>query len=68
MSQPDILKKPSQPETGALNFAPKGNALIPKSLMLSAVVIILAMLVIIVGDVLIGGLGTMSWTFLSKAP
>jgi phosphate transport system permease protein len=51
-----------------LTLAPKGKAIIPKILMLSAVVIILAMLAIIVGNVLIGGLGTISWTFLTSPP
>jgi phosphate transport system permease protein len=68
MSMLQTQSQSSQPATGALNFTPKGKALVPKILMLAAVVIILAMLAIIVGDVVIGGLGTISWTFLSQAP
>jgi phosphate transport system permease protein len=62
--------RPQQPaDSGtSFTFAPKGSGLIPKTLMLTAVVIILLMLAVIVGNVLIGGLGTISWTFLSSPP
>jgi phosphate transport system permease protein len=51
-----------------IRFAPKGTAPLPRALMLLSVVIILAMLVVIVIDVMIGGLGTISWEFLSSPP
>lgn len=51
-----------------LEFRPKRAGLIPRSLTLAAVVIIIAMLAVILWNVVYGGLGTMSWEFISKPP
>jgi phosphate transport system permease protein len=51
-----------------LEFKSKGSGLIPRGLTLTAVIIIIAMLAVILLNVLHGGLGTISWEFLSKPP
>jgi phosphate transport system permease protein len=51
-----------------INFVPKGTSPLPRALMLLSVIIILAMLAVILIDVMIGGLGTISWEFLSRPP
>lgn len=50
------------------HFKPKGTARIPRALMFLSVMIIFAILAIILFDSLWGGIGTISWTFLSSAP
>jgi phosphate transport system permease protein len=49
-------------------FRPKSSGVIPKSLTLAAVIIIVAMLAVILIDILLGGLGVISWEFLSSPP
>jgi phosphate transport system permease protein len=59
------------PATGtgpAIKFVPKGTSPLPRALMLLSVIIILAILAVILIDVMIGGLGTISWEFLSSPP
>ncbi len=51
-----------------LQFQPKTRGYFPRALTLTATIIIILMLVVILGNVLIGGIGTISWEFLSKAP
>jgi phosphate transport system permease protein len=51
-----------------MHFKPKGTAPIPRALLLSAVIIIMLMLGTILGNVLWGGLGTISWEFLTSPP
>jgi len=51
-----------------LKYRVKTSGVIPRGLTLLAVVIILLMLAIIVGDVLVGGAGTISWEFLTQPP
>lgn len=51
-----------------LRFQPKTQGYLPRGLTLAATLIIILMLVVILGNVLLGGLGTISWEFLSKAP
>jgi phosphate transport system permease protein len=51
-----------------LRFQPKTSGVIPRGLTLAAVIIILAMLGIILGDIAIGGAGTITWEFLSHPP
>jgi phosphate transport system permease protein len=46
----------------------KTSGMIPRGLTLAAVVIILLMLAVIMGDVVIGGAGTISWGFLTRPP
>ncbi len=50
------------------NFTPKGTAPIPRALMLLSVIIIMAILGVIVLNALWGGLGTITWTFLTSPP
>ena len=52
----------------SLSFRPKSRGLIPRGLTLLAVLIILLMLAVIVGNIIIGGLGTISWEFLTHPP
>jgi phosphate transport system permease protein len=49
-------------------FKPKTSGIIPKGLTLAAVLIILAILAVIFGVVVYGGIGTISWDFLSRPP
>lgn len=51
-----------------LEFQPKTRGLIPRGLTLAAVIIITAMLAVILLNVVYGGLGTISWEFLSSPP
>ncbi len=46
----------------------KGSGVIPRGLTFAAVLIILAMLGVILVNVIYGGLGTVTWEFLSKPP
>jgi phosphate transport system permease protein len=50
------------------DFRPKTSGRMPKLLMLTAVFIIVAILAVIVVNVAWGGLGTISWTFLTSPP
>jgi phosphate transport system permease protein len=50
------------------DFRPKAGGAVPRTLMLTAVLIIVAILAVIVGNVVWGGLGTISWTFLTSPP
>ncbi|MEW6411682.1 MAG: phosphate ABC transporter permease PstA [Candidatus Zixiibacteriota bacterium] len=50
------------------DFKPKSRGLIPKGLTLAAVVIIAAMLAVILGNIIYGGVGTISWEFLTHPP
>lgn len=52
----------------AFKLTSKGTAPLPRALMLLSVIIILAMLAVILTVVMIGGLGTISWEFLSSPP
>lgn len=56
----------SVPET--LTYRPKSSGMIPRGLTLTAVALILLMLMVIMGSIVIGGAGTISWEFLSKPP
>ena len=52
----------------ASHFKPKSGGLIPRGLTGLAVFIIIAMLLIIIGDIVIGGAGIISWDFLTSPP
>jgi len=54
--------------TDALDFKPKSRGLIPRGLSFAAVVIILVMLAIIMGSIVSGRAGTVSWEFLTHPP
>jgi phosphate transport system permease protein len=49
-------------------FAPKSSGAIPRGLLFLSVLIIMAMLAVILIDVILGGIGTISWEFLSSPP
>ncbi len=51
-----------------LKFKPKTSGYIPKTLTLIAVIIIMAILFIILFNVIYGGIGKISWEFLSRPP
>jgi phosphate transport system permease protein len=51
-----------------LNFKAKSSGNIPRSLTLAAVLIIVAMLVVIMGNIVLGGVGTVTWEFLTHPP
>ncbi|MDD3730848.1 MAG: phosphate ABC transporter permease PstA [candidate division Zixibacteria bacterium] len=51
-----------------LKFKPKTSGYIPKTLTLTAVIIIMAILFIILFNVIYGGIGKISWEFLSRPP
>ncbi len=54
--------------TDSLSFRPKSRGMIPRGLTLSAVIIILAMLAVIMGNIFLGGIGSISWEFLTHPP
>jgi len=53
---------------GHLEFGRKGRGVIPRGLTFLAVLIILLMLAVIIGNIVIGGTGTISWEFLTHPP
>lgn len=63
--------KTMEPEFISLNgldFKPKSSGFIPHGLSLLAVIIIILMLAIILGNIIYGGAGTINWEFLSHPP
>ncbi len=54
--------------SGKLVFKPKSRGLIPKGLCLLASLLIIFMLVVILGNIIIGGAGMISWDFLTSPP
>ena len=63
-----------QPNTNSLEvvdhlkFGRKRQGFIPRGLTFLAVLIILLMLAVIIGNIVIGGAGTISWEFLTHPP
>lgn len=51
-----------------LEFKPKTKGHLPRGLTLLAIIIIILMLAIILGNIVYGGLGTINWEFLSHPP
>ncbi|MFH1699676.1 MAG: phosphate ABC transporter permease PstA [Candidatus Zixiibacteriota bacterium] len=51
-----------------LQFSPKTQGYVPRGLTLAAVIIIIVMLAIILGNIIYGGAGTIDWEFLSHPP
>ena len=47
---------------------PKSSGLLPKTLTLAAVVLIALMLAVILGNIVLGGVGVISWDFLTHPP
>ncbi len=54
--------------TPPLPFRPKSRGLIPRGLTLMAVLLILVILAVIIGNIVMGGAGTISWEFLTHPP
>ncbi len=52
----------------ALSFQPKTSGLVPKALTMAASLTVIAMLVVILGNIILGGIGTLSWEFISQPP
>lgn len=53
---------------GELHFKPKSSGYIPRGLTFAAVLLIIIMLVIILGNIIYGGAGTISYDFLTHPP
>jgi len=51
-----------------LKFRPKTRGIIPRGLTFMSVVIIVMILLVVLGNIVIGGLGTINWTFLTHPP
>ena len=49
-------------------FAPKTSGVIPKGLTLAAVIVIISILAVILGNIIYGGIGVISWDFVSSPP
>lgn len=64
----EIITVGSNTVSRELAFSPKSSGMIPRFLTLMAVIIIIAMLTIIMANIFIGGVGTLSWEFLSRPP
>ncbi len=54
--------------SGPLEFKPKTSGTIPRGLTFLAVAIIVTMLLIILGNIFLGGIGTINWEFLTHPP
>ena len=50
------------------NFKAKSRGLLPRGFTLLAVIIIIVMLAVILGNIFVGGIGIISWDFLSRPP
>ena len=68
MKLPEIAEPIRAPLFTQVDFKAKTQGYIPRGLTLASVVIIIAMVVIILGNVVINGIGTVSWDFLSSPP
>jgi phosphate transport system permease protein len=68
--KPTAAPIPAEPATSVADpsFRPKSRGIVPRGLTLLAVLIILAILAIIMGNIVIGGAGTISWEFLTHPP
>jgi len=53
---------------GPLDFRPKSSGRIPRGLTFAAVLVIISMLAVILGNIVYGGIGTISWDFLTHPP
>ncbi len=51
-----------------INLSPKSSGVIPRGLTLLAALIIIAMLAVILSNVIVGGIGIISWEFVSSPP
>ncbi len=62
-----LAQKPLQEDVKA-HFRPKTQGYVPRGLTLAAVVLIIAILAILLGNIVVGGVGTISWEFLTSPP
>jgi phosphate transport system permease protein len=69
MSTAEQIREYTRTEAPAkLALKPKTKGLVPRGLTFLAVVIILIMLLVVMGNIFIGGVGTISWEFLTHPP
>ncbi len=68
MSAPVISHEPREQAKAPFTLGKKSSGAIPRGLTFAAVILIILILAIILGDIFIGGYGIVSWDFLSKAP
>ncbi len=54
--------------TERLQFSRKTTGIVPRGLTLLAVMVILAMLLVILGSIVLGGFGTINWEFITHPP
>ena len=67
LSLPELSQSRTPIEVGK-HFGKKTSGTIPRALTLTAVIIIAAMLVVILGNIVLNGAGIISWEFLSHPP
>ena len=67
-SNTSYMTAPVHPSKTSLSYRPRNSGYIPRALTFVAVVIIVLMLAVIFGNVLLGGIGTISWEFLTHPP
>lgn len=67
MNRTPVIPEPTS-FVSKLEFQPKTQGYFPRGLTLAATIIVILMLVVILGNVFIGGIGTVNWEFLTKAP
>jgi len=63
-----IDRPPDRQIPRELVFRPKSSGVVPRGLTLAAVLIIVVILAIILGNIFIGGVGTINWKFLTHPP
>lgn len=65
----DVIVRPKQEQfSSTLTFGVKTQGYFPRGLTFVATLIIIAMLALILGNIIFGGIGTISWEFLSSPP
>lgn len=62
------IQPQQQVSQNGLEFKPKTSGYLPRGLTFLAVVIIILMLAIVLGNIIYGGVGTINWEFLSHPP
>lgn len=61
-------EKPIENSLPELHFKPSGKGRLPKGLTFGAVLVLVLLLVIILGNAIVGGFGTIDWEFLTHPP
>jgi len=63
-----VVAEPRGLEAVDLGSRSKGGGVVPKTLTLFASIIIAAILAVVLGNIVLGGIGVISWEFLSHPP